>query len=100
MNILLVCNLGMSSGLLGNKIEAECKKRGVEATVNAVPMNQIDDHLANVDVVLVSPQVRFIVKDVQKKVDPSVVVLAMGPSEFGLQKADVILNNIEKAKQG
>jgi len=90
----------MSSGILGNKIEAECKKRGIEATVNAVPMNLIDDHLAVSDVVLISPQVRFIAKDVQKKVKEGTVVLAMGPSEFGLQKADVIMNNVLKAQQG
>ena len=45
MEILLVCNLGMSSGILGNKIEAECEKRGIEAKVYAKPMNEIDDDL-------------------------------------------------------
>jgi len=96
MNILLVCNLGMSSGILGNKIVAECEKRGIEAKVWAKPMNQIDDDLENCDVVLISPQVRFIAKDLKKKVSENVKVLTLGPSEFGLQKADVIVDNVLK----
>lgn len=96
MKILLVCNLGMSSGILGNKLEAECAKRGIDAEVWAKPMNEIDDDLNKADVVLVSPQVRFIVKDLKNKVDEKVKVLAMGPSEFGLQKADVIMDNVLK----
>ena len=99
MEILLVCNLGMSSGILGNKIEAECEKRGIEAKVYAKPMNEIDDDLNKVDVVLVSPQVRFIAKDLKKKVPEKVKVVVMGPREFGLQKADVIMDNVLKEEE-
>ena len=96
MNILLVCNLGMSSGILGNKLEAECEKRGIEAKVYAKPMNEIDDDIDKVDVILISPQVRFIAKDLRNKAPEHVKVVTMGPSEFGLQKADVIMDNVLK----
>ncbi len=96
MKILLVCNLGMSSGILGKKLEDECASRGIEARVWAKPMNEIDDDLKEADVVLVSPQVRFIAKDLKKKTDENVKIVVMGPSEFGLQKTDVIMDNVLK----
>ena len=96
MNILLLCNLGISSGMLGKKIEDECSKRNIEAHVTAKPMNLLEDELDHCNVILVSPQIRFIAKELKTKVPEHIKVLTIQPSDFGLMKADAILDQILK----
>lgn len=98
MKILLVCNLGMSSGLMGEKLKKAAKELGVDAEVNAVPMGEIEeDSVKGIDCVLISPQVRFMKKDVEKMVEEKTVVLVMDTVEFGLMQADKIMAKVLEA---
>ena len=45
MKILLVCNAGMSTGIMKMKLEQEAKARGLEASVDATPMVELGDNL-------------------------------------------------------
>ena len=45
MNIVMLCNLGMSTGMMVKKLEQEAAKRNLEATVHAYPMVELDEHL-------------------------------------------------------
>ena len=45
MKILLVCNAGMSTGIMKMKLEQEAKARGLEASVDAIPMVELGDNL-------------------------------------------------------
>ena len=42
MNIVMLCNLGMSTGMMVKKLEQEAAKRNLEATVHAYPMVVLD----------------------------------------------------------
>ena len=44
MNIVMLCNLGMSTGMMVKKLEQEAAKRNLEATVHAYPMVELDEH--------------------------------------------------------
>ena len=39
MNIVMLCNLGMSTGMMVKKLEQEAAKRNLEATIHAYPMS-------------------------------------------------------------
>lgn len=98
MNILLVCNLGMSSGLMGEKLKEAAKALGVEAEVNAVPMGEIEEEsVQGIDCVLISPQVRFMKRDVEDMVEEGTAVLVMDTVEFGLMQADKIMAHVLEA---
>lgn len=98
MKIILICNLGMSSGLLGEKLKEAATKSGIEADVEAIPMNEIEElDLSGVDCVLISPQVRYMKNDVEKMANGSCVVLVMDSVEFGLMQADKIMDRIIEA---
>ena len=43
MKILLVCNAGMSTGIMKMKLEQEAKTRGLDASVDAIPMVELGD---------------------------------------------------------
>lgn len=98
MKIILICNLGMSSGLLGEKLKEAATKSGIEADVEAIPMNEIEElDLGGVDCVLISPQVRYMKNDVEKMANGSCAVLVMDSVEFGLMQADKIMDRIIEA---
>ena len=98
MKIILICNLGMSSGLLGEKLKEAATKSGIEADVEAIPMNEIEElDLSGVDCVLISPQVRYMKNDVEKMANGACAVLVMDSVEFGLMQADKIMDRIIEA---
>ena len=59
MKILLVCNAGMSTGIMKMKLEQEAKARGLEASVDATPMVELGDNLEETSIILLGPQIRF-----------------------------------------
>ncbi len=59
INILLVCNAGMSTSLLIEKIEKAGVSQSIEAAVEARPVEDIKEYVSDKDVILLGPQVRF-----------------------------------------
>ena len=57
--ILLACNAGMSTSMLVRKMRAAAEELGIEADINAVSLTEANDLIADVDVVLLGPQVKF-----------------------------------------
>lgn len=98
MKIILICNLGMSSGLMGEKLKDSAAQSGIEAEVDAIPMNEIEElDLSGVDCVLISPQVRYMKNDVEKMANGSCAVIVMDSVEFGLMQSDKIMARIIEA---
>ncbi|PGL73215.1 PTS sugar transporter subunit IIB [Bacillus sp. AFS055030] len=60
MNILLCCAAGMSTSLLVTKMEKAAEEKGLEGKIWAVPANQVNHHIDNADVLLLGPQVRYL----------------------------------------
>lgn len=96
MNILLVCNAGMSTGIMKMKIEQEAQARGMEAKVEAVPMIEIEEYLDNTDVILLGPQIRFALQDIKKRAE-GIPVMAISPQDFGLMNAKKVLDEALEA---
>ncbi|MFQ9514445.1 MAG: PTS sugar transporter subunit IIB [Eubacterium sp.] len=95
MNILLVCNAGMSTGIMKMKLEQEAKNRGIDAKVNAVPMVEIGDYLEGTNAILLGPQIRFALDDI-KKMSPDIPVMAIAPQDFGMMNAPKVLDEVLK----
>ena len=88
MKILLMCANGLSTGILMNKMNQWAEQNNEDLEVKAIP---IDDYLSvykDYDVLLVGPQMRYKIKDVQKAVTdrPSAVI---NPSDYNSLKKEV-----------
>ena len=57
--ILLCCNAGMSTSLLVQKMQKEAASRGLDVEIEARPLNEAQDHLADADIVLLGPQIGY-----------------------------------------
>ena len=65
--ILLCCSAGMSTSLLVTKMKKSAEERGIEAEINAVPLELFEENLPLYDLFLLGPQVKFKKTDFQKK---------------------------------
>ena len=90
MKILLVCNAGMSTGIMKMKLEQEAKARGLEASVDATPMVELGDNLEETSIILLGPQIRFALDDIKKQAE-GIPVMAIASQDFGMMNAKKVL---------
>ena len=95
MKILLVCNAGMSTGIMKMKLEQEAKARGLEASVDATPMVELGDNLEETSIILLGPQIRFALDDIKKQAE-GIPVMAIPAQDFGMMNAKKVLDEALK----
>lgn len=102
MKIILVCNAGMSTGIMQMKLEECARNENMEITIEAIPIAEIEEEDA--DIVLLGPQVRFAKNDLIKLFEGRAYVHSIDLQDFGLMRADrvwkAILPEIRKNMNG
>lgn len=68
--IMLACSAGMSTSLLVNKMKEAAKAQGVEAEIWAISEADINSEIAKCDVLLLGPQVRFLLTKAKGIAEP------------------------------
>lgn len=68
--IMLACSAGMSTSLLVTKMEEAAKNAGIEAKIWAISEAKIADHITECDVLLLGPQVRFLLNKAKEIAAP------------------------------
>lgn len=97
MRILLVCNAGMSTGIMQMKLEEQAQLHQMEASIEAIPISEIEVNLTGCDAILLGPQVRFAQEDIEKMVQKRIPVLTIGVQDFGLMRADKVWKEVMEA---
>ncbi|MEI5988929.1 hypothetical protein A5881_000416 [Enterococcus termitis] len=90
-NIMLVCNAGMSTGILAKKIELASEQT---LNVKAYSESEYIDYLEGQDLVLIGPQIRFLLPQIQAAVN--VPVHAISPVKYGLMDGKGVYEDIKK----
>lgn len=103
MKITLLCNLGMSTGIMQQSLQAEAAKYGKETDISAHPVAEAEK-LKDSDVFLLGPQIAFAEDQVRQAVGPDKIVYVMKPEEFGNMRGDIVFSKVmemynEKNKQ-
>ncbi|MDT2598473.1 PTS sugar transporter subunit IIB [Enterococcus hulanensis] len=91
INILLVCNAGMSTSLLIEKIEKAGAAKEIETSVDARPVDDVKNHLKEKHVILLGPQVRFKEKQIKALVDGQIPVSVIDMSAYGTMDGEKVL---------
>ena len=89
--IILVCNAGMSTSLLVQKMQNEAKSRGLDIEIEARPMAEAMEALDTADILLLGPQIGYAKGDFEKATDKPVDVIAM--VDYGRMNAPKILDD-------
>lgn len=96
MNILLCCTAGMSTSMLVNKMRKAAVEKGLEAKIWAVPVSEVNNNIHEADVMLLGPQVRYVLSDMQKTAeDYHVPVAVIDQKHYGLCNGKEVLKQAE-----
>ncbi len=91
--IMLCCSAGMSTSLLVKKMLASAQERGIEAEIKAFGTNEFADQVANYQVVLLGPQVKYMQNDLQQVANQyGIKVEPINMMDYGMQKGDKVLD--------
>src|SRR3954467_15741335 len=92
MNILLCCAAGMSTSLLVTKMEAYSKEQGLEGKIWAVGADDVKNHIDDADVLLLGPQVRYLLSQFKKVgEEKGIPVDSINPVHYGMMNgAEVV----------
>lgn len=90
MRVLLVCAAGMSTSLLVN---AMLKNAQPGDTVEAFPITELLHNIDRFDVVLLGPQIKFKLKDVEAIAQPKgIPVAVVEPRVYGMMNGEAAMN--------
>lgn len=66
LNILLICSAGMSTCMLMKRMQQAAAAKHINAKIWAVQASLAQEHILQADVVLLSPQVRYLQDDISQ----------------------------------
>lgn len=90
-NIYLVCNAGMSTSILVQKMQDAAKEQGIDVHIEAFSVEVLDEKVDSANVVLLGPQIRHMLGDVQKIVNGRCPVEVIDMRDYGMIKGKKVL---------
>jgi len=93
--IILLCNAGMSTSMLVNKMKAIAKEKHIDCEIEAYPLMQAEVEAYDADVVLIGPQMAFEKDKVIAKL-PQIPVELIDMRDYGTMNGENVLKRALK----
>ncbi|CAM9149995.1 PTS sugar transporter subunit IIB [Mycoplasma marinum] len=90
MKILLACSAGMSTSLLEKSMQDYMDANNIEGTVRAMSSNEAKGVTEEWDIVMLGPQVRYMLAGFKEITEKPVIVIA--PQYYALAKGEEVVN--------
>ncbi|MCC9090380.1 PTS sugar transporter subunit IIB [Bacillus pumilus] len=101
MNILLVCAAGMSTSLLVTKMEKSAQEQGKDYRIWAVSGDAAKSHIDQADVLLLGPQVRYLLPQMKKLgEEKGIPVDVINTVHYGVCNGTEVLKSAEQLVNG
>ncbi|MBU9847983.1 PTS sugar transporter subunit IIB [Rahnella ecdela] len=91
IKIMLVCNAGMSTSMLMNKMVDAAKQQVIEAVIWAIPDANLNEEWKKADVILLGPQVGYLKSRVETVTAGSVPVEIIPMLDYGRMNGPAVL---------
>ncbi len=95
MRIMLACALGMSTGMLMERMRDAAKAQGKDYKVWAVDVGTVDKYAGEFDVLLLGPQVTYLLDDMKKKYAADTPVAVIKPIDYGRMNGAAVVKFAE-----
>jgi cellobiose PTS system EIIB component len=94
--VVFICMMGMSTSMLVKKVDAEAKKRGSDLNISAMSEAEAMRDIKNYDVILLGPQIKYVLPQVQKALgDRQAVAAVIDSKDYGFMDGAAVLDQIE-----
>jgi cellobiose PTS system EIIB component len=92
--ITLICTLGMSTSMLAIKMQKAAKDLSLDAEIRAVPESTMKDYESDTDLILLGPQIGFMLKKVKETYEPKgIKVAVINSRDYGLLNGEKVLQD-------
>lgn len=92
-NILLVCSAGMSTSLMVKKMEESARAQAIDVEIKAIAEAELKDYTEKVDIILLGPQVRYMLAKVKETMEPKgILVDVINSADYGMMRGEKVLN--------
>ncbi|KAB4815989.1 PTS sugar transporter subunit IIB [Bacteroides thetaiotaomicron] len=103
IKIVLACAFGMSTSMLVQRMQQEAVNRGLNADICALSETELKGKLANVNVLLLGPQIRFQLKSFKAEFEPmGIAVDVIEMPDYGRMNGAAVLDKalaLSRAKE-
>lgn len=89
--ILLICTAGMSTSFLVNKMKSEANDKGLDIDIEAIPEAKASEYVGKVDVVLLGPQIQYLLNDIKNIFKDETPVNVINMVDYGTMNAKKVL---------
>lgn len=92
--ITLVCGAGMSTSLLVTKMNTAAIKLGEPVKIIAVGEADLKNHIDDTDILLIGPQIRFLLNKYKTAFEPKgIVVDVINSVDYGMMNGEKVLKH-------
>jgi PTS system cellobiose-specific IIB component len=90
--ILLVCSAGMSTSLLVEKMRRAAAQQAIQVKIDAIAEVELQEHLGQADVILLGPQVKFLLSKIREMASPQgIPVEVVDSRDYGSMNGEKVL---------
>lgn len=98
MNILLLCNAGLSTSIVVAKMKKELGDKSTEWRIEAHSANMIQELIADFDVVLIGPQIGYLHEQLKSQI--SIPIGKISQLDYALGDGKKVLEQAIKLAEG
>lgn len=92
MKILLACAVGMSTSMLVDRMKTSAKEQGLDVEIEAIPVSALSAHLKGVQMILLGPQVSYLLAQVARQYAP-IPVKVVEMMDYGMMNGTKVLDD-------
>ena len=97
INVMLVCEYGISTSLMEDALKKEIKKRDIDMHIQAYSITDVSKYIDKMDYILLGPQVGFRKGELLNKYpNKESVMSVMSPEDFALLNTKKVLDDVLK----
>lgn len=91
MKIILVCNQGVSTGIVAKKMKEAAAEQGIDLDIKAISDSEVETQAIDCDIILVGPQIRYLAEKIKGIAKAPVKVIDM--RDYGMMNGKKIFND-------
>lgn len=95
MKIVLACAAGMSTSMLVDRMAASARERNIPLEIEAVPVSSLSNHLDGVQIILLGPQVSYMLAQIAEQYAP-IPVKVIEMMDYGMMNGAKVLDGAMK----
>lgn len=93
-NIVLLCNMGMSTSLMVSRMKEAAQRQGYECDICAYALQKAEEIIPTADILLVGPQIAFEIERLQAEY-PDKWMEAIEMLDYGRMDGEKVLNHVK-----